>query len=562
MKIPKIITFIFILAIAGVGISQIIVFLSIPSDEEKLNQEFHVCGIEDLRKQLDSIDTNKFILVVVGDGVYDETPSKMRPYSSNYAQGWDLYEGVKFASNNKLFQAIKDYIEIRYVDDGGEDRCAELISLEIIKSPKVIGVIGHATSATTQIALENYRKGNIPVIIPTATTPPLLKNCKSCFRLPSNDSIQAKAIADFAVRDLKGENIYLVWDDSEAAKDYSNYLQKEVINLIGGKIKFRQPISFRPMNYEYLLKSIAYSEPDVLIFCGYGSMAREFFNGLRFEYKDKTELRKPRVILSDGNKISDIKDISINFNFEAYLSFPSEKPEGKSQFAKFQPETPPKEKEKMMHEKSYEIFGYDALILFSLAFEKSKSEGNISRNSLTKQLAKENISDELCYKYKFEKGENIESRYFIYTIDNDSVLKSYDNRHLSDVFKLGVSPKPISEFITRCKEISSEQEAEQFKKFVERLQEGNKKAQALILVSFGEKKEPAQTKVYWNKIYNDLVNSYGIEESRILLFESQAGQAETQLWLIPEGAEHPNLGNVKSIKAEASSQNTSSLKPK
>src|SRR5205814_982470 len=102
----------------------------------------------------------------------------------------------------------------------------------------------------------------------------------------------AKAIADYAVNVLKAQNIYLVWDGSDSAKDYSEFLESEVVNLIGSKIKFRQPVTYRPMNYEYLLKSISYNETDVLIFCGYGSMAREFLNGLRFEYlgQDKEKL--------------------------------------------------------------------------------------------------------------------------------------------------------------------------------------------------------------------------------------------------------------------------------
>ncbi len=563
MKIPKIITFIFIIALSVVGIAQTIVFLSIPSDEEKLNQEFQSCGIEDLRKKLDSTEVNKFILIVVGDGVYDETPSKMRPYSSNYAQGWDLYEGVKLATNNNLFKDIENYVHILYVDDGGENRCAELISQEIIKSPKVIGVIGHATSATTQIALENYRKGNIPLIIPTATIPSLLKNCnKSCFRLPSNDSIQAKVIADFAVEDLEGENIYLVWDDSAAARDYSNYLQQEIINLIGGKIKFRQPISFRPMNYEYLLKSIAFSEPDVLIFCGYGSMAREFFNGLRFEYKDKEQLKKPRVILSDGNKISDIKDVSINFNFETYLTFPSEKPENKPQFKYFKPETPPEEHEKMMHEKSYEIFGYDALILFSYAFKENKSKSEISRKSLIEYLEKESDSNHFNYKYKFDKGENTESRYFIYSVDNDSVLKSYDNNYLSDLFKPKIPPKPIIKFITRYGEINQEQEESKLRSVVERLKKGNEKDRVLIFISNDGTEDSTQTKSRLNNIYNYLVKSNEIDENRILLGDSQVKRKETQIWLIPEGNDDPQFKNLKSIKTESSGQNVSSSKPK
>lgn len=435
LTIPKIVTYTFLFALLAIGLFKLVAYLSVPTDNEKFNQECRTCGIEDdLREQLKSAGSDKFILVVVGDGVKDKSPSKARPYSSNYAQGWDLYEGIAFAMKQKPFNAISKYVDVVFVDDGGDNNCAELISKEIIKYPRVIGVIGHASSSTTKVALENYRKANIPVLIPIATNPSLTINSKNCFRLPSNDAVQAKAICDFAINELKGENIYLVWDESESAKDYSDFLQAEISNLIGGKIKFRQPITFRPMNYEYLLKSIPYNNTDVLIFCGYGSMAREFFNGLRFEYLGKeNQLKMPKVIMSDGCKISDIKDIS-KFGFDAYLSFPSEKLGGKTQFKEFKPEIPPKGQEKMMYEESYEIYGYDALTLFSLAFHKCLVDDDISRKTMNKILSKRLDGDELCYKYEFEKGENINSRYFIYSVNADTIVKSDDKSHLANLF--------------------------------------------------------------------------------------------------------------------------------
>ena len=430
--IPKIVTYSFFLALFAIGLFKLVEFLSFASNKEIFYQECKSCGIEeDLKEQLQLAGSDKFILVVVGDGVKDKSPSKDRPYSSNYAQGWDLYEGIAFAMKQKQFEEISKYINVIFIDDGGDKNCAKIISKEIINYPKVICVIGHASSATTKVAISNYKKANIPVLIPIATNPRLILNLKNCFRLPSNDVVQAKAICDFAINGLKGENIYLIWDESESVKDYSEFLQTEIADLIGDKIKFRQPITFRPMNYEYLLKSIAFNNTDVLIFCGYGSMAREFFNGLRFEYLTKANhLKMPKVIMSDGCKITDIKEVS-KFGFDAYLSFPSEKFNYKKQFKEFKPETPPKGQDKMMHEESYELYGYDALTIFSLAFHKCLINNNISRKAIIENISKRRDEDELCYNYEFEKGENINYRYFIYSINADTIVKSYNKSYLS-----------------------------------------------------------------------------------------------------------------------------------
>ncbi len=134
LAFPQTLTVVFIALLTICGVRWI---LSRAADTETLGAELKTCGIaEDLQQQLRS--SNKLIVVVVGDGVKDKTLAKTRPYSSNYAQGWDLYEGVAHAAKKPAFQAISELVDIVYVDDGGESRCAELISEEIIRAPRVL----------------------------------------------------------------------------------------------------------------------------------------------------------------------------------------------------------------------------------------------------------------------------------------------------------------------------------------------------------------------------------------------------------------------------------------
>jgi hypothetical protein len=531
--IPRLMTLLF-LCLLVVGLMKACPFLPIQSTEEKVAVEYRTCGIDDLPEQLRSLQSNKLVLVVVGDGVKDKTLAKTRPYSSNYAQGWDLYEGIAHASKKDFFKEISQFVEIVYVDDGGDSRCAELISEEIIKSPKVIAVIGHASTGTTKIALQNYKKASIPIIIPIATNPNLVVGCKNCFRLPSNDAIQAKAISDYAVNVLKGQNIYLVWDESESAKDYSEFLQSEVVNLIGSKIKFRQPITFRPMNYEYLLKSISYNPTDVLIFCGYGSMAREFLNGLRFEYMGKENvLPKPKVILSDGSKISDIKEVSSVFGFEAYLSFPSDKLASKGQFANFDAEPPPRGQEQMQKEESYELFGYDALALFSLTFKRVISKGDMSRQMLIESLAVADNStgSNLCYSYKFEHGENVDARYFIYSIGTDSIERSYDSTYLGNVF----ADKPVAELVGRYDSIATVH-PELLDALASKLK-SDPNAKTLIIIS--DDREADESAKHALQLLRYLLSQHKIETGRIEFALGVGAKEQAQIWLVPNDATSP-----------------------
>jgi hypothetical protein len=520
LAFPQTLTVVFVVILAIVGVKSI---LSRTAGGETLAAELRTCGIaEDLQQQLRS--SNKLIVVVVGDGVKDKTPAKSRPYSSNYAQGWDLYEGVAYAVNKPPFKTISKQIEIVYVDDGGESRCAELISEEIVRSQRVIAVIGHATTGTTMVALKNYKKANIPLIIPVATNPELTLDCKSCFRLPSNDAVQARAIADYAVNELRGKNIYLVWDESPSAKDYSEFLQAAIVELIGSKIKFKQPITFRPMNYEYLLKSISYNNTDVLIFCGYGSMAREFLNGLRFEYVGKEPpLKKPKIILSDGARISDINEVSLHFGFDAYLSFPGEKLSDKQRYPF---ETPPLEQETTKIEESYEIFGHDALTLFSLAFKRIK--GNVTRQSLRNALATEAPDSDLFYRYKFEHGENVNPRYFIYAVGSDSIVKSYDD--MSTVF----TDKPVAELIGVYDDIATTDTAQLDILARQLATDGSSKG--LIIVS--DDRNIAVAEQQARRFLDRLVKT-NIEAARMEFLLGTASKEQAQLYWIPAGANSP-----------------------
>jgi ABC-type branched-subunit amino acid transport system substrate-binding protein len=520
LAIPQTLTVVFVLILALIGVKSIV---SRAAGGETLAAEFKTCGIgEDLQQQLRS--SNKLIVVVVGDGVKDKTLAKTRPYSSNYAQGWDLYEGVAHAAKKPAFQAISEQVDIVYVDDGGESRCAELISKEIIRSPRVIAVIGHATTGTTKVALTNYKKANIPIIIPVATNPDLTRDCKNCFRLPSNDAVQARAISDYAVNELRGKNIYLVWDESPSAKEYSEFLQAAVVELIGSKIKFKQPITFRPMNYEYLLKSISYNDTDVLIFCGYGSMAREFLNGLRFEYEGKEPLlKKPKIILSDGARISDINDVSLNFGFDAYLSFPGEKLSDKQRYAS---EAPPREQEKTKIDESYEIFGHDALTLFSLAFKRIK--GNETRRALSNALATEAPNSDLFYRYKFEHGENVNPRYFIYAVGFDSIVKSYDD--MSTVF----TDKPVAEMIGVYEDITSNDTAQLDALARQLATDGTSKG--LIIVT--DDRNIGVAEQHARRFLDSLVKN-NVEPARVEFLLGTASKEQAQLYWVPAGANSP-----------------------
>lgn len=440
---PKILTYILFITISILLIGKFIQYFSSGFSQSKAKY-FSLCGIEDLENKLKELERlKKHALVIIGDGVFaDSTKCRKRPYATNNAQGFDMWEGADFAMKKNFFLKIKENIDVIYIDDGGDLECAEKISRILITCPYILTIIGHATSSTTAIAIENYKKANIPILIPIATNPDLVDKCSSCFRLPSNDDIQALVLSDFAKNSLKGRKIYLIWDASQEAIGYSEFLKNKIIASLGPYLNFRQPIVFRPLNYRDLFQSIPYNNTDVLVFCGYGSIAREFLNGLRFEYKGKEEeLPRLKVLLSDGCKIQDIKDVA-KFGFDVYVAFPSEEYTYLPCFDNFKPNQAPNPFIGLDTAKSYETFGYDAIALFSAAYKKSwDKEKKISRSTINFNLKNLEldpfyIEDSLmCYQYKFKNGENEYNKYFIYSVLRDSIEKSYSPNEISKLIK-------------------------------------------------------------------------------------------------------------------------------
>jgi hypothetical protein len=297
------------------------------------------------------------------------------------------------------------------------------------------------------------------------------------------------------------------------------------------------------MNYEYLLKSISYNNTDVLIFCGYGSMAREFLNGLRFEYVGKENfLKRPKVILSDGARISDIKEVSTIFGFDAYLSFPSDKLASKRQFADFNPETPPRGQEKMKLEESYEIFGYDALSLFSFAFKNLK--GNISRQLLNESLRSESLEgNELSYNYKFVKGENVDARYFVYEVGSDSIDTRYDGAYLNSVF----TDKAVAEFIGQY-DNKAASGTELLDILANRL-ESDPSAKAIIMVSDDRQRDDATRHATESLKY--LLGHQKIGAKRVDFAVGVGPKSQTRIWLLPlEAASPKSPDNLLPVNGE------------
>lgn len=437
-----------LVAILSIGICTLL-FLSVaghfypqtrpPSDDG--------CGTDALRARISALlrrkgrlpSRSRFI-AVVGDGVGGESVVVNRPYNTQFAQGYDLFQGFKHALGAPHFAEILSQVGFLYVDDGGNPACAERIAEILADQPELLGVIGHSTSSCTKKALPYYKRSNIPVIVPAATNTSLLVGHQDhSFRLPSNDTIQSLVIADLILNRLKGSTLFVVWDATPEAAEYSDFLKTNLqhyLTLLANNpasvvIEGSYPISLNPLNYSYLFRRIVSSRPDVVVFAGYGSLAREFLLGLDQEYSLHEGQDRPTVVLTDGCKIPGIS----GYSFPTYVAFPAAPLSDYQKFHGFNPGVPISRFQKMYLDESFEVFGYDAAVLLLTAIRSLHDNGeSVSRQQIIKLISSQREWP-TAQTYNFVGGENQQNRYYFYSLQAHSVAYSYDSNAVNDLLR-------------------------------------------------------------------------------------------------------------------------------
>ncbi len=390
----------------------------------------------------------KFVIAIVGDGVNGSEGERntiqaigsvgKSEATINARQGMAMWKGAEIAFNHSpQLHGMRKLFLIKGYDDKGRKEVARKIALYLRKDPYVMTVIGHATSGTTREAAVLYSQVGMPLLMPIATSPMVAfppnsemveeKRLQNYFRLPpSDDRVQAPAVAIFAIENLKAKKCFLLRDISVDARDYSATLTESLEELIPecrilqAAVEVNRAASFEPVAMAIIAES-----PDVVIFCGYGTTAHRLLHTLFIHLEYDAGIEHPRFILTDGCKISDLN----TSGFETYVTFPA--PDLKSNSIKLSGIQSDEQELNILKkympfgiEQSYHIYGYDAILLMAASLTNLQKE-EISRRSLLEQLR--NNSNSFCGiagEYDFAQGESQRAGYFVYKVNSDTSAKS------------------------------------------------------------------------------------------------------------------------------------------
>lgn len=183
--------------------------------------------------------------------------------------------------------------------------------LSTIATRRVVAIVAADTSTTARRTISLGTTFRIPVLLVVATTDNLLSpQSASVFRLVSNDSRQARKIADWA---RTFPTVLIVSDASE----YGHYLATSIGNqLRGQKIQYRH-IDVPPSQDPYsITEGYGILKPAAAIFAGYAAHLPGFLDALA------RLPTPPKVLLSDGCYTPELSTLCSTYPSTVELSFP------------------------------------------------------------------------------------------------------------------------------------------------------------------------------------------------------------------------------------------------
>jgi ABC-type branched-subunit amino acid transport system substrate-binding protein len=361
-------------------------------------------------------------IVIVGNAVPNTlelpiTPPSSRAFQKDQSKGMAIWTAANLAHSKTCFYKYSGLNVVLYgVDDYGDAEYAKLISKALCSDPSVLAVIGSTASSTSR-ALGSYLSSfGIPLLMPIATSPSALLHPDTNTRMntvlrlpPSDDQVQAPAVAYFAKKILCCKRTCIICDIDPGAETYSRPLC-DCISWLLSDISIKELELSSKSTADPIARSILANKPDVIILCGYVSCAEQLLFSLNSIYPpDSSHL--PKIILTDGAIDSNL-DAGI---FDVYLTFP----------------LPPVNNvmndlqdlelySLLTHSKaqSYEIYAYDAILMINSSINECD---RVSRKCLLKQLKSLQRFAGAAFTYRFIDGENADANYYVYKwVTNES----------------------------------------------------------------------------------------------------------------------------------------------
>ena len=171
--------------------------------------------------------------------------------------------------------------KLKLITEDDQSKAGEPANIvkKLISNDKVVAILGEVASSKSLEAAPICQANSIPMISPASTNPKVTQVGDYVFRVCFLDEFQGKAIAQYALKDLKAKKAAVLID---VKQDYSTGLAEFIKNNFtagGGQIVAEKSYSSGDKDFKAQLTAIKSASPDVLFVPGYytevGQIARQ-----------------------------------------------------------------------------------------------------------------------------------------------------------------------------------------------------------------------------------------------------------------------------------------------
>jgi branched-chain amino acid transport system substrate-binding protein len=339
------------------------------------------------------------------------TQSPLSGGSATLGEAIKLGAQLALDEEKDTFKKLGYKLQLVPYDDQGDPKKG-VANAQLIGSDKAVyGVIGHLNSGVTIPSSETYEKYSIPMISPASTATDVTdRKLKTVNRIVARDDFQGPAGAEYAVKELKAKNIFVIQDKTAYGQGLADAF-KTAAEKEGAKIVGFEGITVGEKDFNGVLNQVSKEKPDLVYF---GGLYAE--GGLLIKQaRDKGITAK--FMGGDGLDSSTLVDIAGDAVKDTYLTSVAGDA-SKTQFAK--------DYEKKFNKKveSYSVYGYDSMKVMLQGIQKA-IEGN-DKKLPSHEAVRDAVRGITEYKGELtqvgfdEKGDNKYAKIFIYKFDAPS----------------------------------------------------------------------------------------------------------------------------------------------
>ncbi|MFT3685964.1 MAG: ABC transporter substrate-binding protein [Phycisphaerales bacterium] len=185
--------------------------------------------------------------------------------------GQSTSNGIKLAIKelNAAGGVLGKQVVLKEYDTRGDAGEAKLAVERLVKSDKVVCVLGEVASKLSLAGGPVCQEAGVPMISPSSTNPKVTEIGDMVFRVCFIDPFQGYAGAKFAKENIKAKSAAMLVDQAQAyAVGLAEEFEKNFTKM-GGTIATRQTYTGGAQDFTAQLTSIRSAKPDVIYIPGY-----------------------------------------------------------------------------------------------------------------------------------------------------------------------------------------------------------------------------------------------------------------------------------------------------